>query len=105
MSYDPENLALDAFRFRTAEGIVRERKAAKISVTELSRRSGISRTLIHRWESGMYLPSLFNAERLAQALRVPITRLIEGETPARCSITSSASNRMARGRSSPVAPG
>lgn len=61
------------------------RKQQGIAVTELSRRSGVSRQTIHAIEAGEYVPNTAVALRLARELRVDVEalfRLDEGdETP------------------------
>ena len=54
------------------------RVAAKLSVADLSRKSGIMPRMIYAWESGQRRPNLSNAKALADALEVTVDRLVEG---------------------------
>ncbi len=54
------------------------RLSADLTQTELARRSGVSRTQIVKMEAGRIFPQLDEAIRLADALHVPIQRLISG---------------------------
>lgn len=54
---------------------IREEK--HLSQTELSRRAGVHRTMINRYEHGKSNPSLAAAKKIAAALEVPIGDLLE----------------------------
>lgn len=51
-----------------------------ISQLELAKRSGVHRTQINRYESGVNIPSARNLQKLASALNVPVGELLEDET-------------------------
>jgi transcriptional regulator with XRE-family HTH domain len=55
----------------------RLRKNRGISQQELARRSGLSREYVARLEIGQHNPSLATLQKLAKALGVPVTALLE----------------------------
>jgi transcriptional regulator with XRE-family HTH domain len=57
------------------------RRARELSIGELAKRAGISKTLISRLEAGVGNPSVETLWRLAGALDVPLGMLIESEEP------------------------
>lgn len=62
--------------------INRLRQAAGISCQQLTRRSGVSRSMISRIENGQIAPSLRTLHRLADGLGVPVSRFF-AEQPCR----------------------
>ncbi|GAB5547469.1 MAG: hypothetical protein SangKO_072290 [Sandaracinaceae bacterium] len=54
------------------------RLAAGLTQAELARRTGIHRPNIARVEAGRHTPSLETIARLANAIGVPTTRVLEG---------------------------
>lgn len=52
------------------------REAAGLSKAELARRAGINERTVRNIESGVYLPSLDTACKLAKALEVPFQALL-----------------------------
>ena len=56
--------------------IRRERHRHKLSVKELGRRAGVSFGLVSELERGMGNPSLQSLQRLAQALELPLPKLL-----------------------------
>lgn len=56
--------------------IKRYRKEAKLSQTELSRKSGIPQTTISDWENGKSIPNVQNAQDLSKALGIDIEKLL-----------------------------
>ena len=52
------------------------RKAKGMTQVELAKATNINRVTIAKYESGKVGPTLVNAEKLAQALGVPIEELI-----------------------------
>jgi transcriptional regulator with XRE-family HTH domain len=48
-----------------------------MSQRELARRAGLSRAYVARLEIGRHDPTLSTLEKLAKALRVKVTRLLE----------------------------
>jgi transcriptional regulator with XRE-family HTH domain len=63
---------------RFAENLVRLRQAAEMSQEELAFRASIHRTQISLMESGSRQPRLDTLVKLAGALDVPISTLLEG---------------------------
>ncbi|MDM0028123.1 helix-turn-helix domain-containing protein [Variovorax saccharolyticus] len=53
----------------------RLRRAAGVSAVELTKRSGVSRSMLSRIENGLVSPSVEMLDRLANALGVPMSRL------------------------------
>jgi transcriptional regulator with XRE-family HTH domain len=73
----PEDMAVLA---RFGENLLRIRQARRLSQEALAERAGIHRTQISLLESGQRQPLLGTLLRLAGALEVPVTMLIEGIT-------------------------
>jgi transcriptional regulator with XRE-family HTH domain len=65
---------------RFGENLLRIRQARRLSQEALAERAGIHRTQISLFESGQRQPLLETLLRLAGALEVPVTMLIEGIT-------------------------
>jgi transcriptional regulator with XRE-family HTH domain len=57
------------------------REGMGMPVTVLARRTGVSRTTIHRIESGSRVPSMGLLERIAKELRVQPAELMRESTP------------------------
>ena len=53
------------------------RLARGLSITELARRTGLHRTFIGHLERGVHDPSVLHLWRIAQALQVPLTALVQ----------------------------
>lgn len=58
--------------------VVRHRDAAGLPMSKLAQMAGMSRAYLWRVEQGMSLPSLRNVARIAVALEVPLSSLVEG---------------------------
>lgn len=58
----------------------KERQLAGLTQAALSRQSGVNRIKILRMETGAYSPAWEEVLRLAQALRVPLQRFLNGDT-------------------------
>ena len=58
----------------------RIRLEQNLSQLELARRSGVHRTQINRYESGVNTPSAKNLQKLAAALNVTMDQLLEEES-------------------------
>ena len=65
---------------RIGSAIRRERSAAGISVSELARRSGVSKATVSQLESGRGNPSVETLWALGDALGVPFARLVDETT-------------------------
>lgn len=75
-AYTPNNGEVDGV---TLGKRIRElRLAAGLTQAELARRTGIHRPNIARVEAGRHTPSLETLTRLAQAIGVPTTRVLDG---------------------------
>ena len=55
-----------------------KKKGEKISQTKLSELSGINRTTITRIENATHMPDVYTLVRIARALDVELTELLEG---------------------------
>ena len=55
-----------------------KKKEEKISQSKLAEMSGISRTTISRIENGILIPDLITLVRIARALDVKLSELLEG---------------------------
>ncbi len=67
---------------RVSSQIRRLRSAARLSLDGLARRSGVSRSMISLVERGETSATAVVLERLATALRVPLSRLFDPPVPA-----------------------
>lgn len=65
---------------RFGDNLLRIRQARRLSQEALAERAGIHRTQVSLFESGQRQPLLETLLRLAGALEVPVTMLIEGIT-------------------------
>lgn len=63
-----------------ANNLVTQRKARGLTLDQLSQASGISRGMVVQIEQGRTNPSVATLCRLANALAIPISRLIEPDT-------------------------
>ena len=52
------------------------RESAGLSVAEVARALGVSRGTLHRWERGHYDPTIENAERYVEVVR--LLRAVQG---------------------------
>jgi transcriptional regulator with XRE-family HTH domain len=68
---------------RIARTLRAHRRARELSIGELAKRAGLSKTLISRLEAGAGNPSVETLWRLANALDVPLGMLIENDEPPR----------------------
>jgi transcriptional regulator with XRE-family HTH domain len=64
----PKKLTMTLRRLRTKRGLSQQR---------LAERSGLSREYVARLETGQHNPSLATLQKLAKALGVPVTALLE----------------------------
>jgi transcriptional regulator with XRE-family HTH domain len=64
-----------------ARAVRTHRRARELSIGELAKRAGLSKTLVSRLEAGVGNPSVETLWRLADALDVPLGMLIEGDEP------------------------
>ncbi|MGB3373855.1 MAG: XRE family transcriptional regulator [Microbacterium sp.] len=69
-------------RERIAHSLRREREAAGISVSELARRSGVSKATVSQLESGAGNPSVETLWAIGDALGVPFSTLVDERTTA-----------------------
>ena len=53
------------------------RKKKKLSRQELAKEAGVSREYVRKLEAGLYDPTVGTLQRLAKALGVPVTELLE----------------------------
>lgn len=60
-----------------AAGIRRERRRARVTLTDLARRAGIGKSTLSELESGTGNPSLETLWALAVALGIPVSRLLD----------------------------
>lgn len=63
-----------------AEGLVRERQKAGLSLAEVARRAGIAKSTLSQLEAGNGNPSLETLWALCVALNIPFARLMEPQT-------------------------
>lgn len=68
----------DPFNQAFARRLTQLRESAGLSQSALAERSGMSRTYIYRVESARTLPLLPTAARLARALDMTLSQLLEG---------------------------
>lgn len=69
-------------RERIAHSLRREREAARISVSELARRAGVSKATVSQLESGAGNPSVETLWAIGDALGVPFSTLVDERTTA-----------------------
>nr|SBO91907.1 FIG01000794: hypothetical protein [Nonomuraea gerenzanensis] len=67
---------------QVAANIRRERERARMSLTELARRSGLAKSTLSQLEAGTGNPSLETLWALGVALGVPFSRLVDPPRPA-----------------------
>lgn len=68
-----------------SDQLIRARKKAHLTQTQLSVRSGVSQQAISKLENGISSPSEYTMRQLANALRIPLADLLENgqkEKPA-----------------------
>jgi XRE family transcriptional regulator, regulator of sulfur utilization len=75
--------SLEDVATRIARTLRAHRRARALSIGELAKRAGLSKTLVSRLEAGNGNPSVETLWRLANALDVPLGMLIESEEPPR----------------------
>lgn len=51
----------------------------KITLQELSKMTGISKTMLNYYENNVYSPTMVNMEKIAKALNTNITELFESD--------------------------
>lgn len=73
---------MEALGERIAQALKRERERAGIGVSELARRSGVSKATVSQLESGGGNPSVETLWAIATALEVPFSVFIEDRTLA-----------------------
>lgn len=61
--------------------IRRHRKLKKLSMKQLAEKLGVSRSVVWRWESEGYAPSMGRLARLASVLGVDASELLEDLAP------------------------
>lgn len=72
-----EAYARDKAALHVGEAIQRERERMQVSADELAERIEKSAGTVHSWETGRCCPTVPTLLRIAWALGIPITRLIE----------------------------
>jgi transcriptional regulator with XRE-family HTH domain len=81
--------------------ICAERKAKNLSQADLERRCGLARCRISWLEHGRAVPTIETLERIADALEIPVHRLLyEGDEPAQLANMPSKFTTNGRGRRS-----
>src|SRR5690242_21835394 len=70
----------DKVSLRTGRAVKQQREAAGFSLRDLAARSGISASMISDVERGMKSPTVTTVVRLAEALGVSASALIDGGT-------------------------
>jgi len=73
--------SLDAIASSIARTLRTHRRARELSIGELAKRAGLSKTLVSRLEAGVGNPSVETLWRLADALDVSLGMLIESDEP------------------------
>ena len=80
-SVDGQEISIEVSQKETRKEVIQQyvecRKARKMTQDELSKRSGVSRPNISRFESGNYNPSLEMMVRLAAALDMSVNVKLE----------------------------
>lgn len=66
----------ERWRYEFSQRLRKKMQLRSIGQDELSNITGISRPMISRYASGQSIPSLYNAEKIAKALRCSITELV-----------------------------
>ena len=69
-----ESIRIKLYKTTLGDTLKRARIGAKLSQRELEEVSGISRTLISRYENGMLVPGKKNLARLAQAIEETVAQ-------------------------------
>lgn len=77
------------------------RLAAGLTLSEVARRSGVSRSYLHQLEAGTSAPTVDRAARLAEALGIPLADVLGEERPL--SVVPPALARFARDAQLPPA--
>jgi transcriptional regulator with XRE-family HTH domain len=72
---------LESLGVRIAAVIRMRRHAAALTLDELAARSGLSKTILSRIENGRGNPSVETLFRIARALELPLSALLEDEAP------------------------
>jgi len=75
MSRSRKNIDTSTYEGRFAERLRSLRDKAKLSVPELAERTGIPRTTLFNWESGLSEPSLKHYPVLAEAFGIKVRTL------------------------------
>lgn len=63
---------------KLGQNIKKERERLGLSQSELAKRTGLSRQQITNWEGALYDLGFSNVVKVADALEVPVTALMEG---------------------------
>lgn len=66
----------ERWRYEFSQRLRKKMQLRSIGQDELSNITGLSRPMISRYVSGRSIPSLYNAEKMAKALKCSITELI-----------------------------
>jgi DNA-binding transcriptional regulator YiaG len=72
-----EEYARDKAALHIGVAIQRERERFEVSAAELAARLEVDEGTVHSWERGAACPSVANLLRIAWALGIPVTRLVE----------------------------
>jgi transcriptional regulator with XRE-family HTH domain len=72
---------LESLNRQIAEVVRERRRFGGISLAELARRSGLSKTILSRIESGQGNPSVETLFRIARALELPLSALLADQAP------------------------
>jgi transcriptional regulator with XRE-family HTH domain len=75
---DSQNSDGDAFTLSLADAISKRREAAGLGMAELAKMAGMARAYLWRVEHAETLPSLRNLARLAVALNLTLSDLLDG---------------------------
>ena len=75
---DSQNPASDALTLSVAGAVTKRREASGLGMAELAKRAGMARAYLWRVENADTLPSLRNLARLAVALNLTLSDLLDG---------------------------
>ena len=70
---------IDALTVAVAANLKELRQAQDLTLDELAKRSGVSRTMLHQVETGRSTPSIAVLWKIATGLDVPFNRLLQGQ--------------------------
>ena len=74
---EPTYISEDKFRENFTEGFRRRKPGRVINQEELSKQTGISRVMLSKYFTGKSTPSLYNAYKIARALKCSIDDLFD----------------------------